>query len=671
MSASALADRGCAALPEGRRPLGHFVALLALGLALLLAFSAADWDWAALVDAERRAQAGARIAAWLGALARPDLSPAFLYQAWDLTLQTLSAAILGTVIAVLFAWPLAMGASRAVCVGEESAPAPHGARAGLGRAWRRLPLRSPGALLCAACRLVQDILRAVPDFVWAIILVALIGLGPLTGALALALNITGILAKVYSELWDSVDESRYAQVRSLGGGRLATFLYGIRPLAARNLLSFTLMRAECAIRNAAVIGAVGGGGLGAEIWYQVRFGAWDKVGTLILFTLLLTLAADMVSNMIRRQLRGEGTRSATGASCAVAGRVDAVAGECSVQPSMGGIARPSPGPWLAAALVVLMLAWSLWFMGWGNRAGEDGAARNHLAPAAELLSGEAWGKLRFFERLLAPDFDPAAIGLGDADKAAARAAQGKAVELFGEHGPLDFWRPAAWSAWREQLQKWFVWRVLESALVPLAIAVVGTVAGVAAAILLTYPHATSFQLQAARFSGETPAPWQRVLRALQFALARAAAVVARGVPEVMWAFLCIAFFGPGLIAGTLAIALHTVGVLTRVFGEAVDNQPLRRFEPTCGASRMATYGLVAVPRVWRDWMTYAFFQFESNVRAAVVLGLIGVGGLGFQFSFNFEWFRFERAGTYLLVMVLLTMAIDRGSRRLKLSRVGR
>jgi phosphonate transport system permease protein len=236
---------------------------------------------------------------------------------------------------------------------------------------------------------------------------------------------------------------------------------------------------------------------------------------------------------------------------------------------------------------------------------------------------------------------------------------------------LEFWRPSAWLAWQQELQKWFVWRVVESAAVPLAIAVVGTVLGVAAAILLTYPHSASFQLHAARFSGETPAPWLRALRALQLAAARATAVIARGVPEVMWAFLCIAFFGPGLVAGTLAIALHTLGVMTRVFGEAVDNLPLRRFEPSCGASRAVTYGVVAVPLVWRDWMTYSFFQFESNMRAAVVLGLIGVGGLGFQFSFNFEWFRFERAGTYLVMIVLLTVAIDRGSRLLKLSRVGR
>ena len=206
MSTLALASGAC----HARRPLGHFVALLAVLLAMLLAFSAADWDWSALTDAERRAQAAARIGAWLAAFARPDLSPDFVRNAMDLTLQTLSAAILGTALAVMLAWPLAMGASRAVCVGEERAVAGGGL---LTRLWRSLPLRSPAALLCAACRLAQDILRAVPDFVWAIILVALIGLGPLTGALALALNITGILAKVYSELWDSVDPARYTPWR--------------------------------------------------------------------------------------------------------------------------------------------------------------------------------------------------------------------------------------------------------------------------------------------------------------------------------------------------------------------------------------------------------------------------------------------------------------------------
>lgn len=78
---------------------------------------------------------------------------------------------------------------------------------------------------------------------------------------------------------------------------------------------------------------------------------------------------------------------------------------------------------------------------------------------------------------------------------------------------------------------------------------------------------------------------------------------------------------------------------------------------------------MAVPTAWRDWLTYAFFQFEANVRTAVVLGIVGAGGLGFQFSFNFEWFRFEKAATYLLMIIALTVIIDRTSRLLRFSRV--
>ncbi|MFO8003826.1 PhnE/PtxC family ABC transporter permease [Thioalkalivibrio sp.] len=278
-----------------RRPWGHFVGLVVIALLVLASFTAADWDFTALIDPEERARALGRMGEWLAAFGSPDFSREFLARSWGLTLETLSAAVLGTALAVVFGFALAMASSRAVAVGEEHATG-----------WRRsFMLRSPSALLCSAARLVQDVLRAVPDFVWAIILVALIGLGPLTGALALALNITGILAKVYSELWDSVDEQRYEQVRASGAGRIKVFFYGIQPLAARAVQSFTLMRAECAIRNAAVIGAVGGGGLGAEIWYQIRFGAWDKVSTLILFTLALTLTADLASNYIRRQLRSD------------------------------------------------------------------------------------------------------------------------------------------------------------------------------------------------------------------------------------------------------------------------------------------------------------------------------------------------------------------------------
>jgi phosphonate transport system permease protein len=622
-----------------RRPWAHFAALAGISLLVLASLWAAEWDFTSLADPSRRAQAFERMVSWARAFANPDLSSEFLSRCGNLTLETLSAATLGTALAVALAFVLAMGASRAVAVGEEEARG----------WWRHFPLRSPRAALCSACRLLQDLLRAVPDFVWAIILVAVVGLGPLTGALALALNMSGILAKVYSELWDAVAEREYEQVRSLGAGRLRTFFYGIRPLAARGVQSFTLLRAECAIRNAAVIGAVGGGGLGAEIWYQIRFGAWGKVTTLILCTLLLTLSADLGSNFLRRQLRNDPNHPR-----AVRGR--------------GPFASISRA-YVGAAFALGLLAWSLWFMGWGNGAGPGGQAKNYLEPARELLSGDAWANLKFFERLLHPEFDLAAIGLGDPQKAAAAREAGTTVELFAQYGPLDVFRPAAWLAWEKELQKWFVWRVVKSAAAPLAMAIIGTLLGMLGAILLAYPHSVAFQLESSQFTGEAPHPLVRLWRLLQLITARAAGLIARGVPEVMWAFLFIAFFGPGLVAGTAAIAVHSLGVLVRVLGETVDNIPYRRLEQSFQGSRLHSFGCVAAPVSWRDWMTYGFFQFESNVRAAVVLGIVGAGGLGFYFTFNFEWFRFEKASTHLLVIIALTVVIDRLSRLFQLTKV--
>lgn len=622
-----------------RRPWGHWAGLIAIALLVVASFAAAEWDFRALTNADQRAAAFRRMLNWLGAFASPDFSAEFLLHGWRLTLQTLSTALLGTALAVVMGFVLAMGSSRAVMVGEERATG----------WWRNFPLRSPAAAFCSVCRLIQDVLRAVPDFVWAVILVAVVGLGPLAGALALALNITGILAKVYSELWDSVEERDYEQVRCLGGGRLRTFFYGIRPLAARAVQSFTLMRAECAIRNAAVIGVVGGGGLGSDIWYQIQFGNWDQVSTLILFTLALTLTADLASNFIRRQLRSDPNHPRAVKATTTTAR----------------LARG----YIGAGFAVAMVVWSVWFMGWGPNAPPGQTDRNFLEPAGKLLQGENWGNLRFFRRLLDPEFDLPALGLGDPEQVSQRRDQGRVVDLFAEHGPGDFWRRSAWSAWNEELSKWFGWRVIRSASVPLAIAVIGTLVGFVAAVALTYWHSLAFMLESRHFTGERAPWWLRASRMLQLVLARLTGLIARGVPEVMWAFLFIAFFGPGLLAGATAIAIHTCGVLVRVFSETVDNIPYRRFEQGFMGSRIACFGYIAAPVSWRDWMTYTFFQFESNVRAGVVLGMIGVGGLGFFFNFNFEWFRFERAGTYLIMIILLTIVIDRISRMLNLSRV--
>lgn len=623
-----------------KRPWGHFVALVVIALLVFGSFWVVEWDFSALTEPEKRDRALERAWDLVVSFSSPDLTGEWVERCWELTKETLSAAVMATFAAVIFAYLLAMGAAKSVMVGVEPATG-----------WLQRVLRLPLHVVCSACRLTLDILRAVPDFAWAVILVAVLGLGPVTGVVALALNVTGILGKVYSEFWDSVDPKEYEQIRALGGGRIKTFLYGIRPLASRSVQSFTLMRAECAIRNAAVIGAVGGGGLGAEIMYQIGMGAWDKTSTLIIFTLALTLSADLASNFIRRQLRNDPNHPRA----------------IKARSTFASISRA----YIGVGFAMLVVAWCVWFMGWGNSGGPDGEAKNYLEPLAKLTDAKERKKIKFFEDLLDPDFDLESIGYGDPKKRAIYEDMGTTVVFSDDYSWYDFWRPSAWESWEKSLDNWFVWRAVKSARVPLAMAIIGTLLGVLGAMALTYPHSMAFQLESQQFTGETPHPVVRALRMIQMVLARAVGLISRGVPEVMWAFLFIAFFGPGLLAGSIAIALHSMGVLVRVFSETVDNVPYRNFEQTFRGSRMTCFAYTAGPMSWKDWLTYSFFQFESNVRTGVVLGIVGVGGLGFFFTFNFEWFRFEKASTHLIVIILLTVIIDRISRGLKLSRVNR
>ena len=277
------------AAPGPRRPLGSYFVWMFVGALALAAIAALDWDLTALTSDEERRVAWQRLLSFLSAFGAPDLSRPSLENALSLAGQTLSIALLGTLLGAVLAYPLALGAARCVVIGEA-----------------RPASTSVSALrrgLLELCRLSLDVLRGVPDFAWALLILIVLGPGPITCVVAIGINVAGILGKIYSELWDSVPASRYAALQSTGAGRLTTLLYGIQPLAGRSMLSYTLMRCECAIRNASVIGVVGGGGLGAAIFDELNFGNYNTVVTLLLFTLALTGGADILANLLRYQLR--------------------------------------------------------------------------------------------------------------------------------------------------------------------------------------------------------------------------------------------------------------------------------------------------------------------------------------------------------------------------------
>ena len=134
----------------------------------------------------------------------------------------------------------------------------------------------------------------------------------------------------------------------------------------------------------------------------------------------------------------------------------------------------------------------------------------------------------------------------------------------------------------------------------------------------------------------------------------------RSIPELVWATLLLIAAGLGPMAGTLALALHTSGVLGRLFAEAIENAPagpafaLRA--QGVGDGRVLLYA--TLPQVLPQLMSYTLYRWENNIRAAAVLGVVGAGGLGQLLAFHMGLFQMNKTCTVLAAMLLLVALVD-------------
>ncbi|WP_295801657.1 ABC transporter permease [uncultured Microbulbifer sp.] len=259
--------------------------LLALTFLLLLwpGLHYSELDLSVLFDSDSSSAMGALLGnAW-----PPAHDQAFLELLWHSTLETLAIAIAGIALALPVALLAALLATRAL---SRAALHQNGSPALAGRLLR-WPLR---ALLI--------LLRSVPEIVWALLLVRAVGLGPSAGVLAIAISYSGMLGKVFMEIFESVDQRPARALVGAGAPRLMAFLYGILPNAAAEMLSYTVYRWECALRASVVMGFVGAGGLGQQLELSLRMFAGDEVLTILLVFLLLVLLADQLSRLLRKRL---------------------------------------------------------------------------------------------------------------------------------------------------------------------------------------------------------------------------------------------------------------------------------------------------------------------------------------------------------------------------------
>ena len=229
---------------------------------------------------------------FLASFMPPKTSLDFLWELAKAAWLTIAIATCGMVMALILAIPLAL-----IITNHFSVSALGKTRMAYSPFWVRQFLRW-----------LLVILRSIPELVFALLLVRIVGLGPTAGVLAIMLAYTGMLAKVYAEILESSDRQYSKSLLKNGAGRLQTFLYSALPQCGHELVSYTIYRWECAIRSASVMGMVGAGGLGQYLDGSIKMMAGgamstgNEVSTILLVFILLVACADYLSSWLRKTL---------------------------------------------------------------------------------------------------------------------------------------------------------------------------------------------------------------------------------------------------------------------------------------------------------------------------------------------------------------------------------
>jgi len=222
---------------------------------------------------------------FLASFLPPAHSAEFLAMVARESWRTVAIATAGMTLALVLALPLALLSTPVLSISALSG------RMARGPFWLRQAVR---ALLI--------VLRSVPELVWALVFVRVVGLGPTAGVLAIALTYGGMLGKVYAEILESGEAHVTQTLLRNGSSRLQAFFFGLLPQNAGELTSYTVYRWECAIRSSVVLGFVGAGGLGQQLDNSMKMFNGGEVFTMLAVFVALVALADRISAGLRKAL---------------------------------------------------------------------------------------------------------------------------------------------------------------------------------------------------------------------------------------------------------------------------------------------------------------------------------------------------------------------------------
>ena len=445
--------------------------------------------------------------------------------------------------------------------------------------------------------------RAIHEIIWGLFFINILGLDPLVAILAIGVPYGAITAKVYADILDETPQAPMRALLNGGASPLKAFMYGLFPQAFPDLLSYGFYRLECAIRSAAVLGLIGAGGLGYQVLLSLQSLRYEQVWAFLYLLILLSGLTDAWSSLLRRRLQT--------------------------------VPRVSPiGEWRASALQNRPSIWNSMF------SFRDGEAHKERAYKGDLFVRYSLVTLA----LLVP-FSFLYVG---ADFS----------RLFSQR-TMQLFAGVVGDSFPPNLDPKLLLNLVQLSVQTLGMSIIAMLIAGVGGLLLSFPAAANFTLAGGMSSGRMGVG-ARVRGIAALLLSRGVLLVTRAFSEGIWALLALFVLFPGVLPGAIGLGLYNLGVLGRLMAEVTENVDPRpratlRGQGASGAQAFL-YGVL--PQTLTKNLAYILYRWEVCVRATVVVGLVGAGGLGRLLGEQLSSFDYRSVLTSLIFYTALTFLVD-------------
>lgn len=475
--------------------------------------------------------------------------------------ETLAIVFLATALSVILSVPLAVIAARTTTF-------------------------SPTARWISRALIV--LARAIPDLVLAIVFIRLFGIGAIGGILAMGIHSVGMVAKLYADAIEELDDGPREAIESVGGSRTQQIVSAIPQALTPQLIATALHRFDINLRTSVLLGYVGVGGIGMAIADSLRTLNYREGMALALVVLLLCIVMELLSGSLRAI-----------------------------------IMRKSDSSLLSGTWVDRM---------WGTKIEDKRKAAKQGATDGKPSINPPWSAARV-SRVLTT------IALVLITIAAFAETEISAANFFSGLANL----PETMALFLPPSSGGIAGEIFQLLLDTLQIAFAATFLGAILAIPIGIMAASNV-----------------VANKWVHGFFRVLIVVIRGIPELILAIIFVVISGLGPVAGTLALALGAVGLLSKLVADSLEetDTDVQEALRTTGATASQIFFAATVRQAIPAFIAHCLYLLDTNIRSATLLGVVGAGGIGFQLLNASRVNQFDVVTYILILMVAVVLVVE-------------